>query len=149
MWLLLVLLAILVLAAAQYMMQEQVVDPVLNEWLNTMDTGLMWVITGGLAIAFLFLNPWLVVQYVVLLWFGIRNLLFYFFYDVVRWPYHYADAGVKFKTEVLGNQVTWAWWMPAGILNRHYWNHEPVPSGTLMVQAAIGIVLVVLIQGFQ
>ena len=73
-------------------------------------------------------------------WFFIDDVLYYLYYDVLK--FFKNGAGATFKTEVLGDQVTWAWWTPFGLMRGFVEGKgKPVPGVDLLFQAAFGLII--------
>ena len=82
--------------------------------------------------------------FLLLFWFWIADLIYYFFYDTLKW-YGGDYAGKAFKSEVLGNNVVWSWWTPYGLIFRYFQGKKnmPISGRILILQAIVGIVIVI------
>ena len=79
----------------------------------------------------------------ILWWTWWADLLFYFWYDLLR-VFGYPRKSGGFKEQVLGNKVTWAYWTPWGLM-RFKNKHTIMTWKEIFVQAVIGAVTVILI----
>lgn len=94
-------------------------------------TALLWWQVNGYT-AFLFNWLW---------WFWLADLLYYFMYDTFKWFGEEGMPGTAFTTQVLGNQVVWAWWTPSGLLQTALGcKSVPIPGNALLVQAMAGLI---------
>ena len=87
---------------------------------------------------------WAFFTYFLLHWTFCSDFVYYLFYDTLKW-YGGEYAGHAYETEVLGNQVYWAWWTPYGLLFRFIVGKksEPIPGETLIDQAIVGLLITV------
>jgi hypothetical protein len=76
-------------------------------------------------------------------WTWWADLLFYFFYDTLRF-FGYPRKPGGFKEQVLGNKITWAFWTPLGLI-KHRGRHKVLKYYELMGQCLTGLLIVILL----
>jgi hypothetical protein len=79
----------------------------------------------------------------ILWWTWWADLLFYFWYDFLRF-FGYPRKPGGFKEQVSGNKVTWAYWTAWGLL-RFKHNDTVMTRYAIFVQAGAGMIIVVLL----
>lgn len=93
------------------------------------------------AILWKLFGVWSAASFMLLWWTFNADFVYYFFYNL-NWLKIEGEAG--FRLEVLGNQVTWAWWTPIGLF-MHGGRREVILWNDLAMQAAIGVIGSILI----
>jgi hypothetical protein len=78
----------------------------------------------------------------LLWWTWWADLLFYFWYDVLK-VFGYPRSPGGFKEQVLGNKVTWAYWTAWGLL-RFKHKDTVMTKNEIFVQAVTGLIVVVI-----
>jgi len=123
-------------------------ESVKHGWVNEKFINPYRIVQGSvqiilLALAWYFIG-WIVSLGFFLLWWTWNcDLIYYFLHDTLK---IYLPTGA-FKREVMGNQVTWAWWTPYGL---YLWvesgtKGEVINGSTLLWQSWIGILITILI----
>jgi len=79
----------------------------------------------------------------ILWWTWWADLLFYFWYDFLRF-FGYPRKPGGFKEQVIGNKVTWAYWTAWGLL-RFKHKDTIMTRNAIFVQAGAGMIIVVLL----
>lgn len=90
-------------------------------------------------ILFIYFGWFYVIGFTLLWWTWNCDLLFYLIYDTLG----IFGPRTAFKTEVLGNLVSWAWWTPLGLL--FYKKTDVIKWPALLSQALIGLIITFLI----
>ena len=83
------------------------------------------------------INPWAAVAFVIIWWTFLCDFLYYAFCNMGL----FGITGAAFTNEVMGNQVTWAWWTPYGLFK---WattrvRNSVIDGSTLILQGALGL----------
>jgi hypothetical protein len=118
--------------------------PTVRWWIYRVSQFVLFV---GLCVGLYSLNGWMpMIGFIVLHQTWWADLLYYLLYDTLRW-YGGDYAGIAFSRGVMNNKVTWAWWTPYGIAARWIPGKKEIPIAgkTLVWQAVIGMVVVILI----
>jgi len=105
------------------------------------------IINIGICVGLYFISGiWCTILYIILYETFCADFVYYLFYDMLKW-YGGDYAGHAFKSDVLGNSVTWAWWTPYGLVKRFLVGKKYVPiSGEILIeQAQFGIAIVIAI----
>lgn len=94
-----------------------------------------------LTAALCFLFGWFsALAFNILWWTWWADLLFYFWYDLLR-IFGYPRKSGGFKEQVIGNHVTWAYWTAWGLL-RFKHRDTVMKRNEIFIQAGAGIVFV-------
>jgi hypothetical protein len=92
----------------------------------------------------LFLYGWFsALAFNILWWTWWADLLFYFWYDVLR-IFGYPRKPGGFKEQVMGNKVTWAYWTPWGLLRIKH-RDTVMTRKEIFIQAISGAITIILI----
>ena len=79
----------------------------------------------------------------ILWWTWWADLLFYFWYDLLR-IFGYPRKPGGFKEQVMGNKVTWAYWTALGFIRRKH-KHTVMTMKEIFIQAVIGLIIICVI----